>query len=375
MKKMPATAEINDASQISKKLLESIKKRAEKLSDRLKRPVRFMEVCGTHTVAISRSGLRDFLKDYMVLASGPGCPVCVTDYYDIDTAIALCRANDKVTVATFGDMVRVPGSNSSLEKEKARGASIKIFYSPQLAVEFAAKNPDREVVFLAVGFETTMPAIALALEQALSEGIKNFSILSLGKLVPPAIRALLEEPDFSMDGLILPGHVSAVIGRRDQEYIAVRYHIPAAITGFEELDLLTGISTLLMQVEQGQARVENCYRRVVREEGNPRARAIIEKFFEPVDVSWRGLGVIPGSGLALKKDFQEFDARIRFPVEVQDPITPRGCRCGDLLKGKALPVDCGLFGKACTPVTPVGPCMVSSEGACAAWYNYGDNVR
>lgn len=359
-----------DESILAKKLLDLVKARAQRVTDRLGRSIRFMEVCGTHTMSISRSGLREALKDAMVLASGPGCPVCVTDYRDIDLAIALCQADPRITVATFGDMVRVPGSRSSLEKEKARGGSVKIFYGPHLAVEFAQNNPEREVIFLAVGFETTMPAIALALEKAVQERVKNFSILSLGKLVPPAMVALLEDPEFSMDGLILPGHVSAVIGRQRQDFIASRYHLPAAITGFEEMDILLGLNSLLVQLENQEARVDNQYRRVVKEDGNPHARTIIEKYFYPVDAAWRGLGIIPGSGLALRKEFQDFDAAVKFPVKVKQPIIPRGCRCGDLLKGKVFPTDCHLFGKVCTPLNPVGPCMVSSEGACAAWYNY-----
>lgn len=355
---------------IAQKLLGLVRTKAGRLSQRLGRSIRFMEVCGTHTVSISRSGLREALQDCLLLSSGPGCPVCVTDYRDIDLAIALCRAAPQVTVATFGDMVRVPGSRSSLEREKARGSSVKIFYGPHLAVEFAGQNPDREVIFLAVGFETTMPAVALALEAAVRDRVRNFSILSLGKLVPPALEVLLADPELQVDGLILPGHVSAVIGRESQEFIAARHRVPAAITGFADLDILLGLHSLLQQLEQGQARVENQYRRVVKEHGNPQARAIMEKYFVPTDASWRGLGLIPGSGLALRAEYRAYDARCKFPVQVEPPLLPQGCRCGDLLKGKISPVDCRLFGKACTPLKPIGPCMVSTEGACAAWYNY-----
>ncbi len=360
-----------DKLALAKKLLECVRQKARRVSGRLGRPIRFMEVCGTHTAAISRLGLRDALQEVMILASGPGCPVCVTDYQDIDTAVAVCRTVDNVVVATFGDMIKVPGSYSSLEKEKAGRGNVKIFYAPYLAVEYARNNPDKEVVFLAVGFETTMPTVALALDMAERDKVNNFSILPLGKLVPPAIKALLQDPELNVDGLILPGHVSAVIGRKSQDFIASYFHMPAVVTGFEAADILIGINSLLKQLETGAARVENRYRRVVAEEGNPEARQITDKYFAPVSAKWRGLGSIPDSGLVLRERYGYFDAGTRFSLEGQEPIIPRGCLCGDLLKGKALPADCRLFGKTCTPLNPVGPCMVSSEGACAAWFNYG----
>jgi len=342
---------------------------AERAREKLGRPPVFMEVCGTHTVAISKAGLRSLLDGKLELRSGPGCPVCVTDYGDIDTMVAFGRLPG-VTVGTFGDMVRVPGSTTSLEEEKARGADVRVFYSPADAVQWAEANPGRQMVFLGVGFETTAPAIALSVAQAQAQGVKNYSVFSANKVVPPALHALLADPELRLDGFILPGHVSAIIGRRAYDFIADQYGLPSVISGFETLDILDALYHLLQQVLAGEARVVNGYTRVVREEGNPRAQALLKQFFDPTDVSWRGFGVIPDSGLQWKPEYRAFDAAARFAPEVAEPRIPQGCRCGDLLKGKLTPRECKLFATACTPTHPVGPCMVSSEGACAAFYQY-----
>ncbi|MEW6541810.1 MAG: hydrogenase formation protein HypD [Bacillota bacterium] len=356
--------------EIGRGLLEKVSELAGRAQEKLGRPPVFMEVCGTHTVAVSKAGLRGLLDGKLELRSGPGCPVCVTDYGDIDAMVAFGRLPG-VTVGTFGDMVRVPGSRTSLEREKARGADIRVFYSPADAVKWAQENPERQMVFLGVGFETTAPAVALSVAQARALGLFNYSVFTVHKVVPPALRALGSDPEMKLDGLILPGHVSAIIGRRAYDFIAAEYGLPAVITGFETLDIIDALYNLLQQLlSGGPARVENGYTRVVKEEGNVRAQEILDRFFEITDVSWRGFGTIPGSGMELKPEYREFDARSRFAPEVEEPRIPAGCRCGDLLKGKLTPRECRLFAAACTPSHPVGPCMVSSEGACAAFYQY-----
>lgn len=365
---MPFLEKFRDPS-IGKGLLARVIERAREVKEKLGRPAVFMEVCGTHTVAISRAGLRSILGDYMELRSGPGCPVCVTDYADIDRMVAFASVPG-VTVGTFGDMMRVPGSRTSLERQRAAGADVRIFYSPRDAVAYAAAHPERELVFLGVGFETTAPGVAAAIKEAKSKGVKNFSVFSVHKVVPPAMRAIIADPDLKIDGFILPGHVSTIIGRRSFDFIASEYGLPAVVSGFETLDIIDAIYRLLGQLLHGEARVENGYTRVVREEGNPLAQAQMAELFEAADASWRGFGVIPQSGLNIRPAYRDFDAAARFEVEIEPPRLPRGCACGDLLKGKLTPRDCRLFGTACTPSHPVGPCMVSSEGACAAYYQY-----
>lgn len=329
-----------------------------------------MEVCGTHTMAIAKSGLKSLLAGLLELRSGPGCPVCVTGAGDIDRMIALAH-QPGVVIASFGDMLRVPGTGSSLELERARGAGVKIFYSPLEAVTYAAENQDREVVFLGVGFETTAPAVALSIGMAKDKGLSNYSVLSAHKKIPPALEIILSDPDLKIDGLILPGHVCAITGRKEFDFVPARYNVPAAITGFETLDILESICLLLKEITDGSARTANCYKRLVLEEGNKKARAVTEEYFKPADAFWRGFGIIPRSGLALKKQYSSYDAALRYPVEIPVSRPPRGCACGDILKGKLSPGDCPLFARTCTPSKPAGPCMVSSEGACAAFYNYG----
>ncbi|MBO8127737.1 MAG: hydrogenase formation protein HypD [Peptococcaceae bacterium] len=354
---------------ISKGLLEKVILLAERVREKLGRPAVFMEVCGTHTMAISKAGLRSLLDGLVELRSGPGCPVCVTDYQDIDRMVAFSRLPG-VTLGTFGDMVRVPGSTTSLEKEKAAGADVRVFYSPADAVQWAADHPEKELVFLGVGFETTAPTIALSLMQAQAQGVKNFSIYSAHKIVPPAMHALIAGPELKLDGFILPGHVSTIIGRKAFDFIAREYGLPACVSGFETVDILDALYNLLRQVDAGEARVDNGYTRVVRDEGNPRAQALLERYFDIADASWRGFGVIPMSGMEIKEAFRDMDAKVKFEVEVPETRVPKGCACGELMKGKLTPLGCRLFGKVCTPTNPVGPCMVSSEGACAAYYQY-----
>lgn len=328
-----------------------------------------MEVCGTHTVAIARNGLRTMMPEGIRLASGPGCPVCVTSNKDIDTVIALSRVPG-VTIATFGDMTRVPGSTSSLLKEQAQGRSINIVYSPLDALTLAKENPDEQIVFVGVGFETTTPLVAMAIKRAKAMGLKNFSVFVAHKNMPGALETIVADPALKIDALILPGHVSTIIGVKPYEFLAQEYGIPGVITGFEPVDVLQGIAMIMRQLHEGRAEIEIAYSRGVMKEGNPVALAAIEEVFETVDATWRGLGVIPGSGYAIRDEYKEFDAFARFSPEVEPTQEPKGCRCGDVLRGIMAPNECPLFRKVCTPENPIGPCMVSSEGSCAAYFRY-----
>ncbi len=328
-----------------------------------------MEVCGTHTVAIARNGLRTMMPEGIRLASGPGCPVCVTSNKDIDTVIALSRVPG-VTIATFGDMTRVPGSTSSLLKEQAQGRSINIVYSPLDALTLAKENPDEQIVFVGVGFETTTPLVAMAIKRAKAMGLKNFSVFVAHKNMPGALETIVADPALKIDALILPGHVSTIIGVKPYEFLAQKYGIPGVITGFEPVDVLQGIAMIMRQLHEGRAEIEIAYSRGVMKEGNPVALAAIEEVFETVDATWRGLGVIPGSGYAIRDKYKEFDAFARFSPEVEPTQEPKGCRCGDVLRGIMAPNECPLFRKVCTPENPIGPCMVSSEGSCAAYFRY-----
>lgn len=328
-----------------------------------------MEVCGTHTMAIAKSGIRGILPPDVRLLSGPGCPVCVTSQGDLDAVISLAEQPD-ITLVTFGDMLRVPGSQGSLQEARSRGADIKVVYSPLDAMEIAHQRPDRQVVFLGIGFETTTPAIAVTVQRAHKLEIKNLSFYSLHKLVSPALETIFADPELQVDGLICPGHVATVIGMEPFENLAARYHKPMVVTGFEAEDILEGIGMLLRQLKTGAAKAELQYRRVVRPEGNPVARQIMEEVFTPVDAAWRGLGIIPDSGLDLRTQYADYNARQRFQIEPNPSTEIPGCSCGAVLSGKLAPDQCPLFGKACTPTQPVGPCMVSQEGACAAFYRY-----
>ena len=335
-----------------------------------KRQVNLMEICGTHTHAISRYGIRQGMPPNIRLISGPGCPVCVTSAGDINRIIAFSRSRPDVIIATFGDMMRVPGTASSLQQERANGGDIRVVYSPLDALDFARTNPDKEVVIYAVGFETTAPAVAATVLQAEEEGIKNLSVLSLHKLTPPAMKALLDSGGTAIDGFICPGHVTAIIGAKAYGFLAKDYHAPCVVAGFEPLDALLGIYMLIRQLEDGVCKIEIQYDRVVSWGGNLRAQQAVDRVFTPCDSVWRGVGSIPASGLAVKNDYAAFDAERRFDIPKGDEAEPAGCRCGEVLKGIITPPECPLFGKACKTEKPVGPCMVSSEGTCAAYYRY-----
>ena len=356
-------------SELGKKLIVKVIELAQQASNRLGRQLVLMEVCGTHTVAISKSGIRSILASHMELRSGPGCPVCVTDQGDIDTVVELSKTPG-ITIATFGDMVRVPGTYSSLEKERAHGASIEICYSPHDALALALKDTFREVLFLGVGFETTIPTVALTIASAHEQNIQNFSVFCIHKTIPPAMHVLLDDPELHIDGFILPGHVCTITGRQVFNFISSDYQIPAVITGFETIDIIHAIYLLLKQISEGTSRTEVGYTRLVHEEGNIKAKEMISEFFDPVDAHWRGFGSIPLSGLALKSKYKHYDAAQRFPVHTPKSLPPDGCSCGEVLRGKFKPSDCPLFGVDCTPSTPIGPCMVSIEGSCAAHFQY-----
>ncbi len=335
-----------------------------------KRTMTFMEVCGTHTMAIYQQGLRSLMPEQIRLISGPGCPVCVTPVGYVDQAVALARRANTI-IATFGDMVRVPGSSSSLQQEKARGATIKIVYSPLDAVALAERHPGTDVVFLGVGFETTAPTVAGAILTAARNKLTNFYVLCAHKTMPGPMAALAGDPELQVDGYLCPAHVSAIIGANAYLPLVEAYHVPCVVTGFEPLDVLQGVLMLARQVVAGVARVETQYRRVVKPQGNLKARALLDKVFVACDARWRGIGDIPGSGLQLRADFARFDAARQLPVAIEPPVEHPGCLCGEILKGKGSPHDCPLFRTICTPEDPVGACMVSSEGTCAAEYKYG----
>jgi len=350
---------------------------AEGLISRIHRqsrtPVRFMEFCGGHTVTIFRYGIRQVLPSTINMVSGPGCPICVTANADLDKALALSQVPD-VIIATFGDMLKVPGSRSSLQQVKADGADVRTVYSTMDALKIAEDNPTKSVVFLGIGFETTAPTIAASILQAEEKEIRNYYVLSLHKLCPPVLRAILDSGEVKLHGLICPGHVSAIIGSHPWDFIARDYGIPCVVCGFEPLDILQGVDMLVAQIENGESRVEIAYRRGVRPEGNQQALKLMAQVFEPCPAQWRGIGEVPDSGLKLRRRYQHFDAELAFDIEPGPTYEPVGCVCGDILRGVKTPVDCPLFGKACTPQYPVGPCMVSSEGSCFAYYSYGGGL-
>jgi hydrogenase expression/formation protein HypD len=348
-------------------LLAMIHDAGRRLHD-LGRTARLMEVCGTHTMSIARHGIGRGLPEGVTLLSGPGCPVCVTDAGYVDAALEIARSGS--VVCTFGDMLRVPGSAGSLDRARAEGAAIRVCYSPTEAIEAAREEPARQVVFLAIGFETTVAPVVSLVGTALREGIENLSLLTAFKVVPPALAALLDDPDVEVDAFICPPHVSAIIGSEAYRPLVERYGIPCVVAGFEPLDILHAILETLEQLVASTPRLSNQYERVVRPEGNPRALELIRRTLEPVDAAWRGIGVIPASGLALRREYTRFDAAVRHGVDIAEGHPDPGCRCGDVLKGKISPAGCPLFATACTPAEPVGPCMVSSEGSCAAHYRY-----
>ncbi len=340
----------------------------------LGRTPRLMEVCGTHTVALFKSGLTPMLAEAGVeMVSGPGCPVCITPNAIHEAAIAIVTGTEGTTLAAFGDMTRVPTRKGSLQTAvPARGARLRIVYSPVEALDEARRDPSRPVVFYGAGFETTIPAIAFTVRQAAAEGLRNFSVLPALWLVPPALRAVLEAGEVAVDGFIYPGHVSAIIGAEPYAFVARDFHIPGAIAGFEPGDILLAIRSVLEQAVEGTPRVALEYSRAIGPEGNPVARTLMAEIFEPFDACWRGLGVIPASGLRFRSELSGFDAARRFGLDITD--TGRdlaGCRCGEVLRGVIRPEGCRLFGKKCKPDSPLGPCMVSYEGACLIHFKYG----
>jgi hydrogenase expression/formation protein HypD len=371
------------------------KKHVEDLVKKLHRvypggTMKIMEVCGTHTMAIARFGIRSILPEGLALISGPGCPVCVTPSSVIRQALELSQRVEN-TIVTFGDMMRVPTGNQTLEMRKAEGADIRIVYSVLDMIEMAKKDPDRNFVFISVGFETTTPGTALAVLEAEKQELENVFFLLANRRVIPALHALAAAPDIQIRGFLCPGHVSVIIGYGAYHDISERYSIPCVIAGFEPVDILMAIDDIVARIAQGAAGVGNAYGRVVTESGNSRALEIMDRIFEPVDAPWRGIGVIPQSGLTFRREYEHFDALRKFGIRhmaIREPAVkqpavkqpanhdvsddePAGCRCGDVLKGVILPTECALFGNRCTPSTPVGPCMVSTEGSCAAYYKYG----
>ena len=351
---------------VGRKLVADIRDLLERAESR----ITLMEVCGTHTMNIARAGIKNLFKDKIRLLSGPGCPVCVSPNEYLDRSIAFAERSD-VILTTFGDMMKVPGSRSSLWREKGKGRNVKIVYSPMDALRIAIENPEKKLVFLGVGFETTAPTIAATIQIAAQKNIHNFYVYGGNKIVPPAMKALVCDPQLQIDGFICPGHVSTIIGAEPYEFIARDYGIPCVIAGFEPTDILRCIRMLTGQiVEEQKPKVEIQYARAVKKEGNPKALEIMSKVFEPVDSPWRGLGNIPQSGLRIKEEFSKLDAEKNIEVKVPESIEHQGCICGDILRGIKTPADCGLFGRVCDPENPIGPCMVSTEGTCAAWYKY-----
>ncbi len=359
----PATPEARE------RLLERVNRLREALTGLVDRPIKVMEVCGTHTVSIFRSGLRSLFPENFRLISGPGCPVCVTDQAEIDAAVGLA-GQPGITVATYGDMLRVPGSGSSLAAEKARGADVRVVTSAAGALDLARSDPDRQIVFLGVGFETTAPATASVLKDARRDEVPNFSVLSLHKTVPEVLELLASDPELNLDGFLLPGHVSVITGLEPFRFLPERYGLACAVGGFEPDEIMMGLVELALQIRTGKPAVKSLYGRAVRTQGNRKARQLLAEVFVPAEARWRGLGNIPGSGLSIGPDYKRWDALKKLGIELGPSSPPPGCRCGEVLAGRILPPECPLFGTSCTSLTPVGPCMVSSEGSCSAYYKY-----
>ena len=336
------------------------------------RPVRIMEVCGGHTHAICKYGLATLLPPEVQLIHGPGCPVCIVPAATLNRAVALADS-PATTVACFGDIMRVPGHRGTLLSRSRNVGKVRMVYSPMEALEFALASPDRQVVFLAIGFETTAPSTSMILRRARAMDVPNFTVLSAHYLVPPALRALMSEPHTRVDAFIAPGHVSAIIGLRAYEFLATEHRCPVVVSGFEALDILHAVLMILQQLQRGVAEVDNQYRRAVCDAGNETAQAAMAETFSVTDAEWRGLGLIHRSGLALAPEYAHWDASVRYPADSQERVEKNmpGCRCGDVLRGVIHPRECASFATACTPEDPRGPCMVSTEGTCAAYYRYG----
>jgi hydrogenase expression/formation protein HypD len=357
--------------QIAQALFKEINRLSSLLERTPEQPLKLMEICGGHTHSIFKYGIEAALPDTIELIHGPGCPVCVMPRGRLDDAIALAEQSN-VIFTTFGDAMRVPGSKKSLLQAKAEGADVRMIYSPLDALPIAKENPDKEVVFFGIGFETTAPSTALTILQAQTEGIKNFSIFANHVLVVPALEALLNNPDLQLDGFIGPGHVSTIIGTKPYQIIAETYHKPLVVSGFEPLDILQSILMVLQQLADGRCQVENQYSRLVQAEGNKVALDAINQVFTVRDeFEWRGLGNISESGLKIRENYVHFDAEVKFTLPNRQVADAAACQCGEILKGLLKPWQCKVFGTACTPENPIGTCMVSSEGACAAYYKYG----
>ncbi|MBE0478511.1 hydrogenase formation protein HypD [Candidatus Aerophobetes bacterium] len=351
-----------------KKLVEHISRKIERIAQDVGRKVKLMEVCGTHAMAILKFGIRQLIPLSVKLLSGPGCPVCVTPNLYIDTACAYARKG--FLIATFGDMMKVPGSDGSLSEEKSKGGKVKVVYSSMDALKLAASFPEERVVFLGIGFETTAPTVAASISLARQQNIKNFMVLCGHKLIPPAMKALVEADEVKIDGFLCPGHVSSIIGSKAYEFIARDYNIPCVVAGFEPVDILQAIYLLLSQICHGEAKVENEYTRVVTPQGNLKAKELMAKVFNLNSSEWRGIGEIEDSGLSLAENYAFYDAQLRFPVEIISSREMEGCRCGEVLRGLIEPEECSLFGNFCNPSNPSGPCMVSIEGACNIYYRF-----
>ncbi|MBM7865733.1 hydrogenase formation protein HypD [Heliobacterium gestii] len=355
--------------EMGQQMAQRVRDSLDRLTQRLGRRANVMEFCGTHTAAISRTGVRELLKPHVNLMSGPGCPVCVSDYSDIDRIIALAGQPGAI-IATFGDMMKVPGSRTTLQEEKARGADVRIVYSSLDALAIARENPQQAVIFVGVGFETTAPTAAVTIEQAVREGRDNFFIYSLHKLTPPAMAALLPDPELQVDGILLPGHVSMITGRGYWDFLSRQLGLPGVVAGFEPLELLSAVDHLAQLLQEGRPSVVNAYGRAVKEEGNRAALDAMARCFDLQEGHWRGLGTVPASAMKLKPALASWDAEVRFPLEMTPAAPPKGCLCGEILKGKKTPFDCPLFASGCEPARPIGPCMVSHEGTCATFYRY-----
>lgn len=354
--------------EICKPLLEKVKKKSEEFIAINGRLPAFMEVCGSHTMALARTGVKQILKDHINLISGPGCPVCVTDQHSIDSMIALAAEENRI-ICTFGDMMRVPGSNRSLMDEKTAGKEIRVLYSPLDAIKVAEDNPDKEIIFLGIGFETTIPILSLLVKEADKKELSNFSIWMTTKLVEPILRYLLETNEVRLDGFILPGHVSIVLGENAYRFLSNEYRISGVITGFELAELLNGLHTLLDIAVKKETSIINNYPSVVTKSGNKVAQELMNHYFVFCDETWRGIGTIPNSGLDLKPSYDRFNAKKKYSIRIPEPKKTK-CRCGEMIRGILSPPDCPLFAKACNPLRPIGPCMVSTEGSCAAYYQY-----
>lgn len=351
------------SAELGQRLINRIHRNARK-------QIRLMEFCGGHTVSIFKYGIRQLLPPVVGMLSGPGCPVCVTAIEDIDLVISFSRIPD-IIIATFGDLLRVPGSRSSLQQVRADGNDIRVVYAALEALDIARENPERPLVFIGIGFETTAPTVAASILQAEQEKLTNYHVFSLHKLTPPVIKALLDSGETKIDGIVCPGHVSTIIGSIPYEFIPRDYGIACVVSGFEPLDILLAISMLVEQIEGEQSKVEIAYRRAVSPNGNQQALRLVAQVFDVGPATWRGMGTVPSSGLKLREEYRVFDAQQVFDIRPEASREPAGCLCGDILRGVKVPLDCTLFSVACTPEHPVGPCMVSSEGTCAAYYHYG----